>query len=118
MRTSTLLLLATSSALLFTTTFNAQAACDPTVVASPTRYPLQSQVRGQEGAVLFEVEVDESGRVADARLLRSSGHSRLDRAASQSIRDGWLFNVTGCERKDLPASDLITVEYRYDDSEK
>jgi TonB family protein len=117
MRTSILLLLATSSALL-TTTFDAQATCDPTVVASPTRYPLQSQVRGQEGIVFLEVKVDESGHVADTQVLRSSGYNRLDRAASLSIRDGWLFNVTGCERKDLPISDLIRVEYRSDDSEK
>jgi TonB family protein len=117
MRTSNLLLLATSSALLLTATVTAQAACDPTVVASPTRYPLQSQVRGQQGVVFLEVKVDESGRVEKTRLLRSSGHERLDRAASLSIRDSWQFNVTGCERKDLPASDLIAVEYRYD-SEK
>jgi periplasmic protein TonB len=118
MRTSTLLLLATSSALLLTAGVTAQASCDPTVITSPTRYPLQSQVRGQEGVVFLEVKVNESGHVADTRVLRSSGHDRLDRAASLSIRDNWLFNVTSCERKDLPVSDLIMVEYRYDASEK
>jgi TonB family protein len=118
MRTSKLLLLAMNSALLLATSATAQASCDPTVITSPTRYPLQSQVRGQQGTVFLEVKVDESGHVAATRLLRSSGHDRLDRAASLSIRDSWLFNVTSCERKDLPVSDLIMVEYRYDDSEK
>jgi TonB family protein len=113
MRTS-ILLLATSSLLLATSAFTADAACDPNVVASPTHFPLQSRLRGQEGVVLFEVQVDEAGRVAAARVLESSGHDRLDRAASASIRDGWRFNVTGCDRKDLPASDLVSVEYRYD----
>jgi protein TonB len=119
MRTSTLLL-ATGALLLATSTVTdtAQAACDPNVETSPTRFPLQSRLRGQEGVVLLEVKVDEAGLVADARILESSGHDRLDRAASLSIRDHWRFNVTGCDRKDLPATDLVSVEYRYDNAPK
>lgn len=112
MRTSTLLLLAASSAVLFVASPVTQAACDPTVIHSPTKFPLQSQLRGQKGTVLVEVTVDAAGRVAATQLVRSSGHKRLDLAASASIRDGWKFDVTSCERKDLPANDLIAVEYR------
>lgn len=115
MRTPTLLLLAASSAVLFAATPAAHAGCDPTVIQSPTRFPLQSQLRGQDGVVLLEVTVDADGRVSATQLLRSSGHKRLDRAADASIRDGWRFDVTNCERKDLPASDLIEVEYRNDE---
>jgi TonB family protein len=118
MRTPTLLLLAASSAVLFASSPAVQAACDPTVIQSPTRFPLQSQLRGQAGVVFLEVTVDEAGRVAATQLLRSSGHKRLDRAASSSIRDGWVFDVTNCERKDLPVSDLIAVEYRNDEYSK
>jgi TonB family protein len=112
MRTSTLLLLATSTAVLFASSPAIQAACDPTVLESPTRFPLLSQVRGHEGVVFLEVTVNESGRVADTQLLRSSGHQLLDRAATASIRDQWVFDVTSCERKDLPINDLISVEYQ------
>jgi periplasmic protein TonB len=115
MRTSTLHLLAVSSAVLFASSTATQAACDPTVIQSPTHFPLQSQLRGQRGVVFLEVTVDQSGRVAATQLLRSSGHKRLDQAAAASIRDGWLFNVATCERKDLPANDLIAVEYRNDE---
>jgi protein TonB len=114
MRTPTLLLLAASSAVLFAAPA-AQAGCDPTVIQSPTRFPLQSQLRGQDGVVFLEVTVDADGRVSATQLLRSSGHKRLDRAADASIRDGWRFDVTKCARKDLPVSDLIQVEYRNDE---
>ena len=117
MRTPTLLLLAASSAVLFAAP-SVQAACDPTVIQSPTRFPLQSQLRGQDGVVFLEVTVDEAGRVSATQLLRSSGHKRLDRAADASIRDGWKFDVSKCTRKDLPVSDLIAVEYRNDEYSK
>jgi len=115
MRVSTLLLLLASSAVLSVTSPAAQASCDPTVLRSPTKFPVQSQLRGQEGVVFLEVTVDESGRVADTAILRSSGHRLLDRAATTSIRDRWVFDVSSCARKDLPASDLISVEYRNDE---
>jgi protein TonB len=114
MRTSTLLLLATSSASLLGSALPAQAECDPRVVTSPTRFPVQAQERAQEGVVFLEVKVDASGRVSETRLLRSSGFNRLDRAAAASVRNEWLFDVSNCARKDLPASDLISVEYRYE----
>lgn len=113
MRVSTLLL--ASSAALFAASPASHASCDPTVLKSPTKFPTYSQLRGQEGVVFLEVTVDETGRVAGTEVLRSSGHRLLDNAASASIRDRWLFDVTGCERKDLPASDLISVEYRNDE---
>jgi len=114
MRTSTLLLLATSTVSLLGSALSAQAECDPRVLTSPTRFPLQSQARSQEGVVLLEVKVDASGRVSETRLLRSSGFNRLDRAASASVRDHWVFDVSSCARGELPTSDLISVEYRYE----
>lgn len=110
MKTSALLLLATSS--IFLASPATEAACAPTVSASPTSFPLRSQQRGQKGVVVLNVKVDSSGRVADAQVLRSSGFRLLDRAATSSIRERWMFDVTSCERKDLPASNLITIEYR------
>lgn len=115
MRASTLLLLATGAGALATIAPSAQADCDPLVVTSPTRFPIQSQARGQKGVVYLEVTVNESGRVSETQLLRSSGFGLLDRAAARSARKLWEFDVTNCERKDLPATDLISVEYRYDE---
>lgn len=113
MRTSSLLSLAASSVVLLSS-LSAQAACDPRVLTSQTHFPRISQQRAQEGVVLLEVKVDASGRVSETQLLRSSGYGLLDRAATASVLNRWVFDVSGCERKDLPASDLISVEYRYD----
>jgi protein TonB len=114
MRTSTLLLLATSSAALLSSATTVQAECDPHVITSPTHFPIQSRMRAQQGVVFLEVKIDESGRVSETQLLRSSGYGLLDRAATSSVRKRWVFDVTNCQRKDLPASDLVSVEYRYD----
>jgi TonB family protein len=90
----------------------AHASCDPRVLLTPTHFPEQSHLRGQEGVVFLQVTVDEFGRVSGTQLLRSSGFRLLDRAAAASVRERWVFDVSGCARKDLPASDWITVEYR------
>lgn len=115
MRTPTLLLLAVSAASPFVSSSPAQAACDPTILQSPTKFPLQSQLRGQQGVVFVEVTLDPAGRVTQTQLVQSSGHRRLDRAAVASIREGWVFDVTSCTQKELPASDVIAIDYRSDD---
>lgn len=45
------------------------------------RYPLAARRAGLEGLVLLSIVVDERGRVLDATVRRSSGHSALDQAA-------------------------------------
>jgi TonB family protein len=90
----------------------ATSTCDPHVLSSPTKFPLRSQLRGQQGIVYLNVSVDENGRVTDARLARSSGHRLLDRAATRSVLADWVFDVSDCVRKDLPATDVVAVDYR------
>lgn len=88
------------------------AGCSPRVMESPAEFPSRAELRGQSGTVFLEVVVDENGRPQDARLHKSSGHRLLDRAAAASVRTGWVFDVSTCERKDLPANQVISVEYR------
>ena len=68
-------------------------------------------MRGQEGVVYMNVLIDENGRAQSADLNRSSGYRRLDRAATRSAVDNWLFDVSACERKDLPVKHVVAVEY-------
>ena len=56
----------------------------------PPVYPRKARRRGVEGVVLLEVLVDISGRVADLRVLSSSGHRVLDKAALKSVKK-WRF---------------------------
>lgn len=57
---------------------------------SPPPYPLLARRRNYEGEVLLEVLVTAEGRVGSVRLVKSSGHEILDRAAMKGVRR-WLF---------------------------
>jgi TonB family protein len=94
------------------------SSCTPRVVDSPTKFPLQAQARGQKGTVYVDVTVDENGRATRTELRRSSGHYMLNRAATESIRHRWLFDVSDCTRKDLPATFQYAVEYQNENSER
>lgn len=56
----------------------------------PPKYPRIARRKGYEGTVVLEVLVNPEGKVANCRLVRSCGHSVLDKAAMKSIRN-WLF---------------------------
>lgn len=49
-------------------------------------YPASSRRLGETGRVLVRVEIDSHGRAGQLRLLRSSGHSRLDESALAAVR--------------------------------
>ena len=44
------------------------------------RYPSEAQARGEEGVAQLAFSVDRGGGVHNARIVRSSGSSLLDRA--------------------------------------
>ncbi|MFL6575622.1 MAG: energy transducer TonB [Povalibacter sp.] len=88
------------------------SACDVHAVDSATKFPMRSQLRGQEGIVYLNVKIDEKGRVSSTELQRSSGYRLLDEAAQHSALKDWVFDVSQCQRKDLPADRVIAVEYR------
>ncbi len=90
----------------------AEEACQPRVLESPTVFPIRSQLRGQEGIVYIDVKIDSNGRAASTELQRSSGYRFLDRAAQQSVKNNWVFDISDCVRKDLPATHRVAVEYR------
>jgi TonB family protein len=104
-----------SAALLLPAVSLAEASCDPHVLESPTKFPLRAQLRGQSGVVYVKVTVDEHGRVASTELHRSSGFRLLDRAATQSVLNDWVFDISDCVRKDLPADEVVSIEYRNDE---
>ena len=53
---------------------------------SAPAYPAPSRKLGETGVVVLRVELDETGRVAVARVSSSSGHARLDEAALAAVR--------------------------------
>jgi periplasmic protein TonB len=50
------------------------------------RYPWLSRKRGEQGTVTLSVEVHADGTCGKVKLVRSSGHQRLDAAALKSLR--------------------------------
>jgi protein TonB len=56
----------------------------------PPRYPVLARRRGLQGNVVLEVLVSRFGNVIDLRVLSSSGHPILDRAAKSSVKH-WTF---------------------------
>ena len=72
----------------------------------PPPYPRVARRRGLEGTVLLRVLVDDHGRPARVRLVRSSGRRILDRAAVRAVR-AWRF-VPG-QRAGRPAAMWVEV---------
>ena len=54
-------------------------------------YPPVSRRLGEQGTVILEVLVDESGRATDAKLVQSSGFPRLDEAALAGVKASYRF---------------------------
>jgi protein TonB len=53
-------------------------------------YPRKARRLGYEGIVMLKVLINETGRVDDLMVFKSSGHTVLDRAALSAVRK-WLF---------------------------
>lgn len=49
-------------------------------------YPALSRKLGEEGKLTLQVELDESGRISNTRIINSSGYSRLDNAALAAVK--------------------------------
>ena len=71
---------------------------------APVEYPRAAKLHNVQGRVVVEVNVDEDGLVADARVV--SGPAELRNAALRSVLD-WHFS----RQMGLPAVTQVTVEF-------
>lgn len=55
-------------------------------LTAPT-YPAISRRMGEEGKLVLRVELDESGYIDNARVVDSSGYTRLDNAALEAVKN-------------------------------
>jgi TonB family protein len=83
--------------------------CEPRILRTPTRFPENARSNGASGEVQIQVLLGE--RVLESRLARSSGYALLDRAAIDSVREDWEFDVSHCNASSLPISTVVTVNY-------
>lgn len=54
-------------------------------------YPGYAQRQGQQGTTEVEIRVDESGRVEDVKILKTSGFALLDESAVKTLKERWRF---------------------------
>ncbi|NMG55823.1 energy transducer TonB [Aromatoleum aromaticum] len=80
---------------------------------APT-YPRSSRRRGDEGKVILRVHVLGDGSADAVEVAESSGHSRLDDAAREAVRN-WRF--VPAQRGEAPVDSWLRVPivFRLDD---
>ena len=74
-------------------------------------YPEPARQRGQEGKTLLLVDVDIQGNPAEIRILESSGHPLLDKAAIAAVRR-WKFIPARRGDVFIPGQAILPVEFR------
>jgi protein TonB len=73
-------------------------------------YPDIAQQKGWTGTTVLELELDASGRVVDTRLIQTSGHDVLDRAAIDAAKT-WRF--TPATLDDRPVAATVRVPFPF-----
>ena len=76
----------------------------------PPAYPQSSKRLGETGTVLLRVRVSALGRAESVELERSSGYTRLDRAAMDAVRK-WKFVPAKQGDEAVPAFVLVPLNF-------
>jgi protein TonB len=76
-------------------------------------YPLDAKRRGEHGTVLLRVLVGIDGLPKRIDIARSSGSSRLDRAARDAVQR-WRFRPVQIDGKYVPATGLVPIAFNLD----
>jgi protein TonB len=77
----------------------------------PPSYPVLSRRAGEQGRVVLRVLVNPGGRADDVEIRSSSGHTRLDEAARDTVRR-WRFVPAKRGEEPVPAWVLIPISFR------
>ena len=83
---------------------------DPKACPQPA-YPIPAMRRGMQGVVTLLVAVDAMGRVTQVRLLESSGHGILDRAAQDAVAE-WIFQPATEDGEAVPGAARVPIRFR------
>jgi TonB family protein len=86
--------------------------CAPQPANVRTQFPVNSQLRGEHGLVRLSVALSADGRASHVAVVESSGYRSLDRAAVNSVRKTWIFDVRHCTAAGLSAARTVDVVFR------
>ncbi|EGQ7965980.1 energy transducer TonB [Vibrio vulnificus] len=93
----------------------------PTLIEKPSfmekpvqpKYPRVAQKRGIEGTALFELWIDEQGKLTQLLLITSSGAKMLDDAARKAIQQ-WKFTPHAENGQKMPSRVRVPVRFSLD----
>jgi len=74
-------------------------------------YPFVARKFSWQGLVQIVVDVSASGQPQQVQVLHSSGHSVLDQAALETIRDKWLFQPARQDGESVPSKVIVPVQF-------
>ena len=75
------------------------------------RLPMGVYFQGVEGSVVLTITLDKSGRVTDARVLRSSGHPALDELAREAAAN-WVLSPDSVLPTDISQGRVELVSFK------
>lgn len=74
-------------------------------------YPALSKRRGEEGTVRLNILVNPDGSVAQLELAKSSGYTRLDRSAMETVQSRWKFEPARQHGRPVAAWVIVPIEF-------
>jgi len=74
-------------------------------------YPALSKRRGEEGTVRLNILVNPDGSVARLELAKSSGYTRLDRSAMETVQSRWKFEPAHQHGRPVAAWVIVPIEF-------
>lgn len=74
-------------------------------------YPRGARQRGEQGSVVLEIRVDADGRVAEVRVVDSTGFPELDAAAVKAVKSA-SFTPAKSDGEPVAASARISLTFR------
>ncbi len=80
------------------------------VSAKPPKYPVESRRKHEQGTVVLTVVLSTAGTVADVAVSRSSGSTRLDKAALEAVRR-WIWSPTVQNGQPVMVKGIVEIPF-------
>ena len=77
---------------------------------SEPNYPPASRRMGEQGSVKLRLELDETGHITSAKVIESSGHTRLDNAGLATVKN-WRCQAATRDGQPVRAVALQTFDF-------
>ena len=80
-------------------------------------YPEAARASKAEGVTVLDCVIDEQGRVAQAKVAKSSGDKDLDQAALDAV-NAWTFQPATLKGKPVAVTYALTFNFKLDEKDK